>query len=832
MKYIILLFYLLHFFYSYSSPIQDSLYDRLERQNEDTSKVNMLLALAEKNLNNFPEKYFIYSNQALDLSEKLNYKKGLATAYNNLGIYHYYKSDYYKALENYFASLKIRKELGGKKALANIYTNIGATYNYLANYTNALEFYLKALEIEEEINDKQGMARSYNNIGIIYYINKNYVKTLEFYIKSSQIKEAISDSTGLASSYNNIGDLFRIQENYSRAIEFFTKSLNISNNGDNIRNIANAYLKIGLTYKDLRNYNLARNNLNKSIEYSEKINDNRSLTIALTNIAETYKEEKDLKKAKELYNVALTHALKINSFENLKIIYYELSNIHEITGDISNALKYHKLYSSAKDSIVKISNSEKLFELQTQFETEQKEREINLLKKDKDFKELKLERQNLIINFAIAILVSIVLLTFLFFRSYRIKRKSNKLLSDQTKKLLEQSAKLELANLKLEKLSIVARETSNAVAILDNNGNIEWLNDGFSNIYGFSYDEFIKSKKTKNIIELSNNNNIELVLKECIDNKTSVSYESEVYSSKNEKLWVQTTLTPIYDENGLLKKIIAVDTDITNIKKAEQEISVKNRNITDSINYAKRIQDSILAKEEEFNKCFTNSFVFFNPKDIVSGDFYWIYEHENKTILAVADCTGHGVPGALMSLIGIMLLNEIVKQKQVLKPSQILNKLNTGVINLLHQDGTDSIALDGMDIAICSIDKQEGIVEYSGAMSPVYIVDNGKVSVIEPDLRTIGGSLWSRKENIDFEYSTQIIEIKENMAMYLFTDGFLDQFGGEFNAKYNSQRFRDLITSISNLPARKQKQILSESLSCWKGNNKQVDDILIIGINF
>lgn len=808
----------------------DSLFVKLEKQAQDTHRVNVFLSLSERNLSSYPEKSFAYANQALDLALQLKYKKGIAASYKEIGFHFYNKADFNQALENYFNSLKFYEELGDKSELAILYNNIAASYNGLSNYTNALEYYLKALNIEEEANNKIGMSKCYNSIGVIYYLNENYVKTLDYYLKSANIKEELADSSGLASSYINIGELFRQQKNLSRALEFFTKSLKIAEGLKDLSSIAQATLNIGLCYKDLGNNILAREYFNKSLNIKSDINDMNGFALSLINYASTYKDEKDFKKAEIEYKKAVDVAKYLNSYDYLKVIYGALAEIYEINGDIYNSLYYFKLYSSSKDSIIKLQSSVKLAELQAQFETEQKEKEISLLRNEKKLQDLELKRQKIITYFSIAGFIFIVLASFLFFREYRNKRKANKLLSEQTSKILDQSVKLELANLKLEKLSIVAKETSNAVIIFDKNGKIEWINDGYSHIYGYSLDEILVKSKSSNIIDLSNNKNINELLDECLQKKSSVYYNTLATTKQNSKIWIKTTLTPIYDDFGSLRKFIAVDTDITAIKNAEEEISRKNRNITDSINYAKRIQDAILVNEEDFTCNLPNSFVYYSPKDIVSGDFYWINKINNKIVVVAADCTGHGVPGALMSMIGVMLLNEIVNQKHIIKPSLILEKLHKGILDVLHQESNDNASQDGMDIAICIIDKEESILEYSGAMMSMYVVDNDRINIIEADLRSLGGSLWLRKESDDFTYTNHILELNNDMTIYLFSDGYLDQFGGEENQKFNGFRFRQLLLSINKLPAHEQKLIVSNTIDEWKGDNKQLDDMLVLGI--
>ncbi|WP_338793935.1 7TM diverse intracellular signaling domain-containing protein [Bernardetia sp. MNP-M8] len=258
-------------------------------------------------------------------------------------------------------------------------------------------------------------------------------------------------------------------------------------------------------------------------------------------------------------------------------------------------------------------------------------------------------------------------------------------------------------------------------------------------------------------------------------------------------------------------------------------IEKKNQDITSSITYAKRIQDAMLPSLEEIKSVFSNSFVFFKPKDIVSGDFYYFKQVNQKIIIGAVDCTGHGVPGAFMSLIGNDLLNEIVENKSVTKASHVLDKLNQGVIKALRQ--TDTQVRDGMDAAICVYDLDTQILEYSGAKNPLIYVENGEVNIIKADRQSIGGSLIKNQFNKK-PFTTHTIDLKQNpnISFYLFTDGFQDQFGGENDKKFTTKRFRNTLLECSRLPFSEQKSFLKNTLTDWMGNKtQQIDDILIFG---
>jgi len=259
------------------------------------------------------------------------------------------------------------------------------------------------------------------------------------------------------------------------------------------------------------------------------------------------------------------------------------------------------------------------------------------------------------------------------------------------------------------------------------------------------------------------------------------------------------------------------------------ELTRNNILITDSISYAKRIQEAVLPSVEEIKKVLPNSFIFYSPRDIVSGDFYWFSEVEGKVYVVVADCTGHGVPGAFMSMIGTTLLNDIVMEQKVRKPSEILGRLNVGVITALNQtmDNAESQD-DGMDVSVCMIDRKEGVVTFACANHNVHYVENGELKSIQGDIYSVGGifSLESKRE-----YTDHTIPCIPGTSIYMFSDGYQDQFGGPKNKKFLATNFRSMLYEISSLPIAEQHRSISSKFSEWKAEYKQVDDVLVMGIS-
>ncbi len=256
------------------------------------------------------------------------------------------------------------------------------------------------------------------------------------------------------------------------------------------------------------------------------------------------------------------------------------------------------------------------------------------------------------------------------------------------------------------------------------------------------------------------------------------------------------------------------------LSEANEEISQKNKSITASINYAKRIQEAMLPVRENIIKHLPESFILFKPRDIVSGDFYWYAERDNKIIYTAVDCTGHGVPGALMSMIGSEILNTIINNN-ITKADVILEKMNDAVVKILKQE-TEGFSQDGMDMTLCVIDKENKTVEYAGAKNPLIYINDGKLTQIKASRHGIGGYQQAAK---DFE--SHIIKYESPTWFYMFTDGFQDQFGGPRDRKYMIKRMKDLILDIHYKPMQEQHDILKKEIEDWMENTPQTDDILL-----
>jgi serine phosphatase RsbU (regulator of sigma subunit) len=284
-------------------------------------------------------------------------------------------------------------------------------------------------------------------------------------------------------------------------------------------------------------------------------------------------------------------------------------------------------------------------------------------------------------------------------------------------------------------------------------------------------------------------------------------------------VWGQTR--SLYKANRLLRE---KEEALVQIREQREELAYKNKNITDSLIYAKKIQEALIPSPVYFAKYLKESFILFKPRDIVSGDFYYIIEKDESIYIIVADCTGHGVPGALMSMIGMQTIDRIINGKDSISPSLILDRLNIEVEATFHREDEYSRTIkDGMDISICSIHKSQGIIEFAGSFLPLYLIREGKLTEYKGDKQFIGSKADGKS------YTNHEIILEQGDVFYMMSDGYADQFGGADNKKFMNRRLRYLLVTIHNYSLRDQGEILEENINTWMGSNQQIDDIMVIG---
>lgn len=284
---------------------------------------------------------------------------------------------------------------------------------------------------------------------------------------------------------------------------------------------------------------------------------------------------------------------------------------------------------------------------------------------------------------------------------------------------------------------------------------------------------------------------------------------------------------PLWSYNPADRKNIVFRTSEERLRDRASELEEKHLDMIRSIQYASRIQDAMLPSGELFEPFFSDYFIVNKPKEIVSGDFYWMNSINENLIFTIADCTGHGVPGAFMSILGIMLLNQITIQDEIIQPDKILNILRTRVAQAISHNNGHGEMKEGLDLALCVYDPSKQVLQCAGALDRIYLIRDNSLIRLEAD-KFMG--------NLDLDHDTPFknyeIKILHGDVVYLFTDGYPDQFGGENNKKFTVKRFQEMLMKICRKKMTKQRQILEETLLNWQGSVEQLDDITILGIRF
>jgi len=720
-----------------------------------------------------------------------------------------------------------------------IFYNLAGTYQFLRNdFQNAFN------HLTEAIKELKGSMRHFEYgqsllvISRIYELQKNYPLALQNAGEALSIYTQSGNKNGQVEALCLVGDIYLEQKSTTLAFENFQNALKIANQFDNAYLKSVSYQNLSKWYLEQNQFTLAQENLIKAIGFCpEEANFQLKFKI--------YSQQSRLYLLQNNADSALFYAQRAMGFISIPGYWNDYKSTCQLIGDIlylkgnyKNSIEFNRMAMAYTDSIWLKMNQMDLSIIESNQEAQRQKNRINLLTFENQEREntIKLNNQTIIKQKAFIITSSILLFIVLVFSILlgvllNQKRKSNIFLEAnnlqialQKQEIEAQRAYLAEINSELEKLSLVARETDNAIRIIDAKGEVIWINESYTRLHGYTLDD-LKQRNVLFFTSDSNSIDVRQMVNIWFGDKKPISFEVEVNTKWNTKIWVQTTLTPILTPDKKLSKLIAIDTDITALKNAQQEIVAMNQDITSSITYAKRIQEAMMTPFSVLTSHFPESFCFHKPKSIVSGDFYWVSYQSNRLIVACADSTGHGVPGAFMSLIGISFLNRIVSEKGFVSPAVILNRLRMNIINHLHQTDNQMAAGDGMDMAIISIDKQNNLLEFAGAMNPMYILRNGDIIELKPDRMPVGFY-----DNEDRPFSSTSISIKKGDQLYMFSDGFYDQFGGETGSKMKASRFKEILKKCAGKSSQEQYDILSNAFDSWKGKYNQVDDVLVIGI--
>lgn len=736
----------------------------------DTIRVDLMNELAQLYLRVAPQRALELGNEAVSLSETIGYKTGLAAAYNNLGTVNRMKGSYPEALKYHEKALSIGEKQGDKALQAVTLKNIGNVYFSQGQYPDALQYYRLSLDILEKVDDKYGLAVAYNNIGLVYKNQGNYDKALEAYQQSFDIFEEIGNQKGLASSYNNFGMIYTKRGDISKALESYLESVRIVEEiGDKVTQ-SSILNNIGNIYFQQENYANALEFYERSLQLKRELGDKSGIAVGLSNIGGVYSHQGNYIKALE------------NTLEALKIQEQigDKKGIITTLNNIGDYYEYQGLYDKSLQYLLR----------SLEMQEDMGHNDVmpttliligSLYSKKQDY------------NTALEY----------FFDALKIAREKN--MSEQVKTSYQRIA-----------------------------GTYSLLNNAAK-----TFEYYNKYNDLKD--SLNNEQNNTLVA------EMQTRFESERKQKENELLLAQIELNEakaqqrtylLYTLAGLALLVALLLVLLYGRYRAKQRINLQlerknvainqqKEKITSSITYAKRIQDAILPRVENIRSTFPDSFILFKPKEIVSGDFYWFAKKNEQVYIAAVDCTGHGVPGAFMSMIGNDLLNQIINIQNINEPGLILNNLHEDVQSALKQED-QSGNHDGMDIALCKIDTNTNELEFASANRVLYLYKNNKEDLVEikGDMKSIGGLISMGKR----DYSSHKIKLDKGDSFYIFSDGLTDQFGGGEGKKFGAKNLKAFIYSHIDKPMEEQGRLLSEKTVEWINGFEQVDDILVIGI--
>ena len=778
-------FLLFSFIFSFAQNHKaDSLKIALNNAKQDTERINTLIRFSSALENTNVDSALLLSTEALKLAKLIKWQKGIAGADYDIGIYLDAKGESEKAIAYEDSAAAIFQENNLTAKLASVYNVLANIISEQSQYSKALDYYFKALAIDSVIS-KGSLGDIYNNIGLVYSDQGNYIRAEECYFKALNIYNEKGDKGGIASTLSNLGNIYYIQGDFTKALKEHLKALKIDQDEGKDDNVSLDYSNIGNCYMELQQFSKAIDFTLRSVELGKKTGSVSNLSNSIGNVGLIFIRLYAIDSTLQEFDYTVnnnTFRIKRNALLDSAMVYEQKAKtIAEITNNKMSRVYTFKaigdIFSLQKKNDLAISFYEHAIQLADSLGLAKEKMENSLavahsLMKKGDYRGATRYFDNVL-----------VLKDTLF--SQEKEKQSGKLEAqfEYDKKTLEQDKERE----KEEALVAEHDKRQKLVTV--------GISIGLVIVLVFLFLLFRRFKitnKQKHIIEAQKKD---------------------------------------------------VDAAYGKLNDAHEQLQEKDKDITDSIAYARKIQNAILPSEESLKNSLREYFVLYKPRDVVSGDFYWCHREGNKTIFAVVDCTGHGVPGAFMSMIGNSMLNQVVIENNMNNdPAEILNQVRNNLLRQLQQKGQESVSRDGMDMAICIWDRSANTLKYAGANNSLYIVRNGiagstsenpkfrphgnDMVEILPDKQPIG----YQEGKMELSFTAQTIQLKKNDCVYIASDGYQDQFGGERNKKFTSRALRDMLVSVNSLPMKEQKRVLESTIEKWKSTYAQTDDICVMGL--
>ncbi len=713
----------------------------------------------------------IYYEQAAAISEYIGDKLGLALSHNSIGNVYSAQGQYPRAMESYQKALKTWEDAGNKSGIATSYTNIGFLYHMQGQYGEALDFYQKALAIFESLGDKQRIANLHNNIGAIYYAQGRYTEALEHHQKALAIREVIGHKRGLADSYNNISNIYYSQRRYTEALEYLQRAISMWEALGHKRGLALSYNNVGALYRDLKRYEEALEYYRKALAIREALGDKPGLAVLYNNIGIVYEAKGQYERALEYFRKATRIHEAIGNEYGLTFSYANIGGLYSEHGQPAMGRPYFlKALSIAR----RLGAYDRLQEIYFLLAITDSALAVSgqpaYWKSAFEYARLHHAYSDSVVNEE-AIRKQTQLES-----QYEYQKKMALLKAQQEKERLLAQAEVRRREAERNLSLIIAGLTITAAGVL---------------LY------FLRIiRRQKEALEVA---------------KARLEVANKELEQANAEL--RTTNQALEESNQV-------------IQAQAKALMQKNEEILDSIRYAERIQRAILPSEEKWRRLLPDSFLLYLPRDIVAGDFYWVEETERYVFLGVADATGHGVPGAFVSLVCAGALNKAVIEEGLESPADILGRAKELVSAMLTREGGK--LQDGMDIALVRFEKEHPWqIVYAGANRPLWIVSHEKELIELTPTRQPIGYTYDEKP---FEEVAVDLASRRPVMVYGFTDGIVDQMGGPKGRKLMAKGLKELLLGIVDLPCEVQRERIEAFFTEWKGEMRQMDDVTVVGV--
>ena len=804
-----------------TSPAIDSLLNVLNNTAEK-NKYDILIKISDGYLNYSLDESSKYAQKSLDLAQKLKDKLKTATSYKKLGIIEYYCGNAEKGLNYFKQALYLYELLKDRKQISNVSNNIGLVQADEGNYKEAIENYEKSIKIDKELGDSAGAGLTIGNIASIYLKLGDYQKALDLYSQSLKIARENKDIPRIVSNLCNIGLVYHTWSKYTTAITYYHNALKEEEKEKNPQVRALILLNLGVIYYDWKNYDKALEYYNEAYEIQTSLKGYVDAAKTLNDIGVLYDKWGKDEKAMETYQKSLKVCSDNNNLFEKAMVLFNLSTFYETRGNHTKALKYLKESLDIRTQIEENRGIASCLNSMGNIYTEQKnyKEAIDCFKKSEEIlktvESVDLIMQNLQ-NFSD---LYYVMGDYKKSRDYLYKYdavRDSVFNADTQKELANMQTRYETD--KKEKEILLLNKDKELQQLSINKKNEEMKKQriliysfviGFMLILVFSvflYRLYVQKKKANVLLTEKN---------------IQITQQKEEISAQRDEIEAQR------DE---------IEKQRDHAEMQRDQITTQKQEIESSIHYAKRIQTAVLPTKEIVNQSVSDYFILFYPRDIVSGDFYWASRKDDQLVVVAADCTGHGVPGAFMSMLGVSFLNEIVNRlaaSGTLEASVILNQLRDQIIRSLHQTGKSGEQKDGMDISLIILDLSPRVnendlisIQYAGANNPIYIISpsNQEIVEIKPDKMPIGVH-----EHQETSFTKHELNLVSGSQIYLFSDGYADQFGGPKEKKFKYSQLKEKILLFHHEPMDVQKELFNKTHLEWKGQVDQTDDLLLIGL--